>query len=57
MHDGGGSSSAPTNSGSQEFTINEAILRHAGQATTARNSYLVLTPMQKRHLIKFLKSL
>jgi Tol biopolymer transport system component/CxxC motif-containing protein (DUF1111 family) len=57
MHDGGGSSSAPTNSGSQEFTINEAILRHAGQATTARNNYLVLSAMQKRHLIKFLKSL
>src|SRR5205814_8264058 len=32
MHDGG-SSSPPTNSGAQSFALNEAILRHAGQAT------------------------
>jgi CxxC motif-containing protein (DUF1111 family) len=56
MHDGG-SSSPPSNSGAQSFTINEAILRHAGEANGVKNSYLALTEMQKRQLIKFLKSL
>ncbi|HWS87656.1 MAG TPA: di-heme oxidoredictase family protein [Pyrinomonadaceae bacterium] len=56
MHDGG-SSSPPSNGGSQSFTINEAILRHAGQATSVRNAYTALSEMQKRQLIKFLKSL
>jgi len=56
MHDGG-SSSPPSNSGAQSFTINEAILRHAGEATSVKNSYLALTEMQKRQLIRFLKSL
>ncbi|HYY93886.1 MAG TPA: di-heme oxidoredictase family protein [Pyrinomonadaceae bacterium] len=56
MHDGG-SSSAPTNSGAQSFALNEAILRHAGQATSSRNSYQALTPIQKAQLIRFLKSL
>jgi Tol biopolymer transport system component len=56
MHDGG-SSSAPTNSGAQSFTINEAILRHAGQATSVRNAYTALSETQKRQLIRFLKSL
>ena len=56
MHDGG-SSSPPTNSGAQSFTLNEAILRHAGQATSSRSSYQALTPLQKTQLIRFLKSL
>ncbi|PYS81412.1 MAG: thiol oxidoreductase, partial [Acidobacteria bacterium] len=56
MHDGG-SSSAPSNSGAQSFTFNEAILRHAGQATSSRTAYQALTPLQKAQLIKFLKSL
>jgi CxxC motif-containing protein (DUF1111 family) len=56
MHDGG-SSSAPTNSGAQSFTLNEAILRHAGQATSSRTAYQALTPLQKAQLIRFLKSL
>ena len=56
MHDGG-SSSAPTNSGAQSFTLNEAILRHAGQATTSRTAYQALTPIQKQQLVRFLKSL
>jgi Tol biopolymer transport system component/CxxC motif-containing protein (DUF1111 family) len=56
MHDGG-SSSAPSNSGAQSFTLNEAILRHAGQATSSRNAYQALTAMQKAQLIHFLKSL
>lgn len=56
MHDGG-SSSPPTNSGAQSFTLNEAILRHAGQATTSRNAYQALTPIQKQQLVRFLKSL
>ena len=56
MHDGG-SSSAPTNSGAQSFTLNEAILRHAGQATSSRTAYQALAPLQKAQLIKFLKSL
>jgi Tol biopolymer transport system component len=56
MHDGG-SSSAPTNSGAQSFTLNEAILRHAGQATSSRTAYQALPPLQKAQLIKFLKSL
>jgi CxxC motif-containing protein (DUF1111 family) len=56
MHDGG-SSSAPTNSGAQSFTFNEAILRHAGQATSSRTSYQALTVLQKAQLIRFLKSL
>jgi CxxC motif-containing protein (DUF1111 family) len=56
MHDGG-SSSAPSNSGSQSFTFNEAILRHAGQASTSRTAYQALTALQKEQLIRFLKSL
>jgi CxxC motif-containing protein (DUF1111 family) len=57
MHDAAGSSSAPTNNGTQSFTFNEAILRHAGQATSSRNAYQALTLVQKAQLIKFLKSL
>jgi len=56
MHDGG-SSSAPSNSGAQSFTLNEAILRHAGQASASRSAYQALTPLQKAQLIRFLKSL
>jgi CxxC motif-containing protein (DUF1111 family) len=56
MHDGG-SSSAPTNSGAQSFTINEAILRHAGQATSSRTAYQALSTIEKTQLIKFVKSL
>jgi Tol biopolymer transport system component len=56
MHDGG-SSSPPTNSGAQSFALNEAILRHAGQATSSRTAYQARTPLQKAQLIKFLKSL
>jgi CxxC motif-containing protein (DUF1111 family) len=56
MHDGG-SSSPPTNSGAQSFTLNEAILRHAGQATSSRTAYQALTPLRKQQLIRFLKSL
>ena len=56
MHDGG-SSSAPSNSGAQSFTFNEAILRHAGQATASRNAFQALSPLQKAQLIRFLKSL
>jgi CxxC motif-containing protein (DUF1111 family) len=56
MHDGG-SSSAPTNSGAQSFTLNEAILRHAGQATSSRTAYQALTAIQKSQLVRFLKSL
>jgi CxxC motif-containing protein (DUF1111 family) len=56
MHDGG-SSSAPTNSGAQSFTMNEAILRHAGQATASRNAFQALSANQKAQLFKFLKSL
>ena len=56
MHDGG-SSSAPSNSGAQSFTLNEVILRHAGQATASRNAYLAIPSMQKAQLMTFLKSL
>jgi len=56
MHDGG-SSSAPTNSGDQSFTLNEAVLRHAGQAASSRTAYQALTPIQRSQLIRFLKSL
>ena len=56
MHDGG-SSSAPSNSGAQSFTFNEAIVRHAGQATASRTAYQALTSLQKSQLIRFLKSL
>jgi Tol biopolymer transport system component/CxxC motif-containing protein (DUF1111 family) len=56
MHDGG-SSSPPTNSGAQSFTMNEVILRHAGQATASRTAFQALTPLQKAQLFKFLKSL
>jgi Tol biopolymer transport system component/CxxC motif-containing protein (DUF1111 family) len=56
IHDGG-SSSPPTNSGAQSFTLNEAILRHAGQATASRTAYQALTPLQKQQLVRFLKSL
>ena len=56
MHDGG-ASSLPTNSGDQSFTLNEAVLRHAGQATSSRTAYQALTPLQRSQLIRFLKSL
>jgi CxxC motif-containing protein (DUF1111 family) len=56
MHDGG-SSSAPSNSGAQSFTLKEAILRHGGQATASRTAFQALTPFQKGQLFKFLKSL
>ncbi|MCA1566087.1 MAG: hypothetical protein LC803_10715 [Acidobacteria bacterium] len=56
MHDGG-SSSPPTNQGDQSFTLNEAIMRHGGQATSSRAAYQSLTPQQKAQLIRFLKSL
>ena len=56
MHDGG-SSSPPSNSGAQSFTMNEAILRHAGQATPSRTAFQALTPIKKAQLFKFLKSL
>ena len=56
MHDGG-SSSPPTNSGAQSFTLNEVILRHAGQAASSRTAYQALTPLQKGQLIRFLRSL
>ncbi len=56
MHDGG-SSSAPSNSGDQSFTFNEAILRHAGQATSSRTAYQALSTLEKTQLIHFLKSL
>ena len=45
MHDG------------QSFTFNEAIQRHAGQATPSRNAFNALTADQKADLIAFLKSL
>ena len=56
MHDGG-SASPPSNNGSQSFALNEAILRHAGQATISRNGYQALTAHQKAQLLRFLKSL
>jgi CxxC motif-containing protein (DUF1111 family) len=56
MHDGG-SSSPPTNNGAQSYTLNEAILRHAGQATSSRTAYQALTAIQKQQLIRFLRSL
>jgi CxxC motif-containing protein (DUF1111 family) len=57
MHNAGGSSSAPSNNGTQSFAFNEAILRHAGQATSSRTGYQALTTVQKEQLIRFLKSL
>lgn len=45
MHDG------------ESLTVNDAILRHAGQATTARNNYNALTNAQKQALIAFVLSL
>jgi CxxC motif-containing protein (DUF1111 family) len=56
MHDGG-SSSPPSNSGAQSFTFNEAILRHAGQASSSRSAYQALSTLRKEQLIRFLKSL
>src|SRR5215213_1924477 len=45
MHDG------------ESLTFNEAILRHAGEATQVRNRYAALTAAQKSKLISFLESL
>ncbi|MBV9240887.1 MAG: hypothetical protein JO314_02665 [Acidobacteria bacterium] len=39
------------------FTLNDAILRHAGQATSSQRAYTRLTARQKAQLIAFLKSL
>jgi CxxC motif-containing protein (DUF1111 family) len=45
MHDG------------ETFTFNDAILRHAGEASQVRARYQALTSTQKRQLITFLESL
>jgi len=45
MHDG------------KELTFNDAILRHAGEATQVRNRYVNLSADDKRRLITFLESL
>ena len=45
MHDG------------QSLTVNDAILRHAGQATTARNNYNALSTANKQAVIAFVLSL
>ncbi|MEN3331601.1 MAG: hypothetical protein V7641_966 [Blastocatellia bacterium] len=45
MHDG------------ESLTVNDAILRHAGQATTARNNYNALSTANKQALIAFVLSL
>jgi CxxC motif-containing protein (DUF1111 family) len=39
------------------FTFNEAIQRHAGQATSSRNAFNALTADQKSQVVAFLKSL
>jgi CxxC motif-containing protein (DUF1111 family) len=39
------------------FTKQEAIARHAGQASAAKRAYDVLTPAQKNQLLAFLDSL
>jgi len=39
------------------FSLQEAITRHAGQATTVKNNYNALTTTQKNRLIAFLNSL
>lgn len=41
----------------QSFTRNDAILRHGGQATTARNNYNALSLTQKNQLVDFLNTL
>lgn len=41
----------------QSFTRNDAILRHGGQATAARNNYNALSLTQKNQLVAFLNSL
>jgi Tol biopolymer transport system component len=56
IHDGG-ASSLPTNSGEKSQTLNEAILRHAGQATSSRTAYQALSALRKAQLIRFLRSL
>jgi CxxC motif-containing protein (DUF1111 family) len=45
MHDG------------ETLTVNEAILRHAGQATNIRNNYNSLSVSQKQAVIAFVLSL
>jgi CxxC motif-containing protein (DUF1111 family) len=45
MHDG------------ESLTVNDAILRHAGQATTARNNYNALSTTSKQAVIAFVLSL
>ena len=39
------------------FTFNEAIQRHAGQATSTRNAFNALTAAHKNDVVAFLKSL
>ncbi|MEN3330908.1 MAG: hypothetical protein V7641_273 [Blastocatellia bacterium] len=58
MHDGGQSNTQPgSNTGASSLTFNEAILRHAGEATNVINQYRALNAAQQAQLIKFLKSL
>jgi CxxC motif-containing protein (DUF1111 family) len=45
MHDG------------ESLTRNDAILRHAGEATSVINSYRALSTTQKNQLVAFLNSL
>ena len=41
----------------ETYTRNEAILRHAGEATSVINAYRNLSTAQKNQLVAFLNSL
>jgi CxxC motif-containing protein (DUF1111 family) len=45
MHDG------------RSLTIDEAILRHGGEATTAGLNYRQISPTERQNLLTFLRSL
>jgi CxxC motif-containing protein (DUF1111 family) len=58
MHDGSAPNNGnPANDQQQSMTFNEAILRHAGEATNVINTYRLLSIDEKQALIAFLKSL
>jgi CxxC motif-containing protein (DUF1111 family) len=57
MHDGGSASPPLEQRRAQSFALNQAILRHAGQAAASRTAYQALPPLQQTQLIRFLKSL
>jgi hypothetical protein len=53
----GGGSTGPYGHDGRSMTLNDVILRHGGEALTARNAFTALKPNDQSSLITFLNSL